>query len=218
MVYIEISITLYYHQFSKGMSHSDLHTKSQYSENIENFSRLNRLAGKLYRSNPLNKKLICMDISSEDVQQLLKSLNDFKVKYLLIGGMAGVVHGHIRTTQDMDLWIKNDLANTKALVNALSENDVVGSDLLLNMPLIFGYTSVRFGMSGFELDLGHSLKAFSESDFDACYERALQADLDGILFPVIQLRDLITEKEATGRSKDLADIEELQRIWEEHNS
>ncbi|WP_229209654.1 DUF6036 family nucleotidyltransferase [Dyadobacter koreensis] len=200
------------------MPDSDFHTKSQYSENIENFSRLNRLAGKLYRSNPLNKKSIFMDISSEDVQQLLKSLNQFQVKYLLIGGMAGVVHGHIRTTQDMDLWVKNDLDNTKALIKALSENDVVGSDLLLNMPLIFGYTSVRFGMSGFELDLGHSLKAFSEADFDACYERALQADLDGIPFPVIQLRDLIQEKEATGRRKDLADIEELQRIWEEQQS
>jgi hypothetical protein len=196
------------------MSESDFHTKSQYSENIENFSRLNRLAGKLYRANPLNKKPVCMDISSEDVQQLLESLNRYHVRYLLIGGMAGVVHGHIRTTQDMDLWIKNELENTKALIRALSENDVAGSDLLLNMPLIFGYTSVRFGMSGFELDLGHALKVFSEADFDACYERALLADLDGVSFPVIQLRDLITEKEATGRRKDLADVEELQRIWE----
>lgn len=83
------------------------------------------------------------------------------------------------------------------------------------MPLIFGYTYVRFGMSGFELDLGHSLKAFSEADFDACYERALHADLDGIPFPVIQLKDLITEKTSTGRPKDLGDIVELQRIWEE---
>ncbi|WP_254412924.1 DUF6036 family nucleotidyltransferase [Dyadobacter diqingensis] len=196
------------------MSNSDFHTKSQYLENIESFSRLNRLAGKLYRSNPLNKKALCMDISSEDVQQLLKSLNRFEVKYLLIGGMAGVVHGHIRTTQDMDLWIKSGEENTNALIHALSENEVVGSNLLLNMPLIFGYTSVRFGMSGFELDLGHSLKAFGETDFDACYNRALQADLDGIPFPVIQLGDLITEKRATGRNKDLADVEELQRIWE----
>lgn len=68
------------------MSNSDFHTKSQYLENIESFSRLSRLAGKLYRSNPLNKKAFCMDISSEDVQQLLKSLNRFEVKYLLIGG------------------------------------------------------------------------------------------------------------------------------------
>ena len=82
------------------------------------------------------------------------------------------------------------------------------------MPLIFGWTSVRFGLSGFELDLGHSLKAFTEADFDACYERALTADFDGITFSVIHLRDLITEKKAVARPKDLADLEELQRIWE----
>ena len=105
-----------------------------------------------------------MDISSDDVQQLLESLNRFQVKYLLVGGMAGVVHGHIRTTQDMDLWVKNSPDNTTALISALAENEVPGSDLLLGMPLIFDCTSVRFGLSRFELDLGHSLKAFAEAD------------------------------------------------------
>lgn len=192
--------------------------KSQHYENIASLGRLNRLAEKLYRSNPLNKKKVAMDISSDDVQNLLEGLNRFQVKYLLVGGMAGVVHGHIRTTQDMDLWVKNDEVNTKALVNALLANDVVGANLLQGMPLIFGWTSVRFGLSGFELDLGHSLKAFSETDFDACYERALQADFDGISFQVIHLQDLIKEKAATARPKDLADLEELQRIWEQQQS
>ncbi|MFC6195849.1 hypothetical protein ACFP1I_29855 [Dyadobacter subterraneus] len=189
--------------------------ESLYSENIKKLSNLNHLAGKLYSSNPLNKKIFCFYINIDDFKNLFKSLDDFSVKYLLVGNVAVAVHGYITTVSNLNLWVKNDLENTKALIKALSENDVVGSNLLLNMPLIFGYTSVRFGMSGFELDLGHSLKAFLEADFDACYERALQADLDGIPFPVIQLRDLIIEKEATGRRKYLADIEELQRIWEE---
>jgi predicted nucleotidyltransferase len=149
--------------------------------------------------------------------QLLKSLNQHQVKYLLVGGMAGVVHGHIRTTLDMDLWIGNTHENTEAFVCALTENDVVGAELLRTMPLIFGWTSIRFGKSGFELDLGHSLKAFAETDFDACYNRGLVADYDGIPFRVIHLRDLITEKKATARKKDIADVEELQRIWEEQN-
>lgn len=158
-----------------------------------------------------------MDISSDDVLQLLRSLNQHHVKYLLVGGMAGVVHGHVRTTLDMDLWIENTRENTEAFVRALLENDVVGAELLRTMPLIFGWTSVHFGKSGFELDLGHSLKAFTEADFSACYERALVADYDGTPFRVIHLRDLITEKKATARKKDLGDVEELQRIWEEEN-
>jgi hypothetical protein len=184
------------------------------AENIQALARLNSLAGKLYRSNPLNKIKVFMDISSDDVLKLLKSLNKYGVRYLLVGGMAGVVHGHIRTTQDMDLWIKKDSENAMAFVKALNENDVPAANLMLDMPLIFGWTSVRFGMSGFELDLGHYLKAFRESDFDACYERALVADFEGVPFSVIQLRDLITEKKASARAKDLADVEELQRIWE----
>ncbi|MCE6989045.1 DUF6036 family nucleotidyltransferase [Dyadobacter sp. CY323] len=198
------------------MSGSEL--QERYAENIEALVRLNNLAGKLYRSNPLNKKKVFMDISSDDVLNLLKSLNKYGVKYLLVGGMAGVVHGHIRTTQDMDLWIKKDPDNAIAFVRALNENDVPGADLLRDMPLIFGWTSVRFGLSGFELDLGHSLKAFQESDFDSCYERALIADFEGVSFSVIHLRDLIIEKKATARAKDLADVEELQSIWESQQS
>nr|WP_295934120.1 DUF6036 family nucleotidyltransferase [uncultured Dyadobacter sp.] len=189
-----------------------------HSKNLEALIHLNGVADKLYRSNPKNKNKHSMDISSDDVLQLLKSLNEHQVRYLLVGGMAGVVHGHIRTTLDMDVWVGNTRENTEAFVRALLENDVVGAELLRNMPLIFGWTSVRFGKSGFELDLGHALKAFSEIDFEACYERALVADYDGIPLRVIHLRDLITEKKATARKKDLADVEELQRIWEEQNN
>ncbi|QRR04253.1 hypothetical protein HWI92_17880 [Dyadobacter sandarakinus] len=155
-----------------------------------------------------------MDISSDDVLRLLSSLNQHQVKYLLVGGMAGVVHGHIRTTQDMDLWVKSGSANTIAFVQALKENNVAGADLLMDMPLIFGWTSVRFGETGFELDLGHTLKAFNEQDFDACFERSLLADFEGVPFHVIHLKDLITEKKASGRFKDLGDMEELQKIWD----
>ncbi|WP_353722507.1 hypothetical protein [Dyadobacter sp. 676] len=190
----------------------------QYSENLNALIRLNGVADKLFRSNPRNKNKHSMDISSDDVLELLKSLNQHQVRYLLVGGMAGVVHGHIRTTLDMDIWVGNTHENTEAFVRALIENDVVGAELLTTMPLIFGWTSVRFGKSGFELDLGHSLKAFSESDFDACFDRALVADYQGVPFRVLHLRDLIKEKKATARHKDLGDVEELQRIWEELNN
>ncbi|GGH54208.1 hypothetical protein GCM10007423_60500 [Dyadobacter endophyticus] len=134
----------------------------QYSENLEALIHLNGVAEKLYRSNPRNKNKHSMDISSEVVLQLLKSLNQHQVQYLLVGGMAGVVHGYIRTTLDMDLWIGNTRENTEAFVQALLAND-----------------------------------------------------FDGIPFRVIHLRDLIKEKKASAKKKDLADVEELQRIWEE---
>ncbi|WP_229248235.1 hypothetical protein [Dyadobacter sandarakinus] len=194
------------------MLSSDLNL--QRSKNFEALTRLNKLAGRLLRSNSRNNDTTLMDISSDDVLRLLSSLNQHQVKYLLVGGMAGVVHGHIRTTQDMDLWVKSGSANTIAFVQALKENNVAGADLLMDMPLIFGWTSVRFGETGFELDLGHTLKAFNEQDFDACFERSLLADFEGVPFHVIHLKDLITEKKASGRFKDLGDMEELQKIWD----
>ncbi|AUD07175.1 hypothetical protein CWM47_05135 [Spirosoma pollinicola] len=158
-----------------------------------------------------------MNIADDDVLLLLQSLNRYHVQFLLVGGMAGVVHGHIRTTQDMDLWIKSDEETKVNLILALEENDVVGASYLKDVPLIFGraafsWTSVAIGKYGFTLDMGYNLKAFRDVDFDACYKRAIDVLFDGVSFKVIQLNDLITEKLATGRPKDLNDVDELIKI------
>ena len=60
--------------------------------------------------------------------------------------------------------------------------------------------------------MGYSLKAFSDEDFDTCYARALNASFDGVPFRVIHLNDLIVEKQATRRLKDLSDVEELTKL------
>jgi predicted nucleotidyltransferase len=158
-----------------------------------------------------------MNIADDDVRQLLESLNQYNVKFLLVGGMAGVIHGHVRTTQDMDLWLKADDTNKDNLIRALKENKVAGADYLKDVPLIFGWTSVAVGKYGFTLDMGYNLKAFRDIEFDVCYERAIEVTFDGVTFNVIQLNDLITEKLATGRPKDLVDAEELIKIKNERD-
>ncbi|MBD2700909.1 hypothetical protein IC229_09690 [Spirosoma sp. BT702] len=168
-------------------------------------------ASKLYHANPKNPPK-SMDIADSDVEQLLESLNRHQVQYLLVGGMAGVVHGHVRTTQDMDIWLKSDDQNKANLIQALDENGVAGAAYLKDVPLIFGWTSVAVGKYGFTLDMGYSLKAFGEIDFDVCYERAIDATFDGITFKVIHLNDLIAEKKATNRPKDQIDVDELIKI------
>ncbi|QIP17664.1 hypothetical protein G8759_04710 [Spirosoma aureum] len=153
-----------------------------------------------------------MDIADDDVQSLLESFNRHNVQFLLVGGMAGVIHGHVRTTQDMDLWLKSDEQNKVNLILALEENEVAGAAYLKGVPLIFGWTSVSVGKYGFTLDMGYSLKAFRDVDFDTCYQRAIDVTFDGVSFKVIQLNDLITEKLATGRAKDIGDVEELIKL------
>jgi predicted nucleotidyltransferase len=175
------------------------------------FVRLMEVVNSLYHANSNNPRRQ-MDISRDDVQTLFNSLNQHYVRYLLVGGLAGVVHGHIRATQDLDLWIEVGEENKARLISALEENEVAGAYLLKDTPLLFGWTSIVTGKNGLTLDMGHSLKAFGELDFDACYKRAVEASFDGVPFWVIHLNDLIKEKQTTGRLKDLADVEELQKL------
>ena len=178
------------------------------NQQFTQFISLMQTASRFYHANPRNPPKN-MDISSQDVQTLLESLNRFQVKYLLVGGMAGMVHGHTRTTFDLDLWIRNDTENHQSLKSVLKENKVSGADFLPKQ-LVFGYTSVIFGENSLELDLGHELK--SKLDFDECYTHSIEASYDEVPFRVIHLKDLIIEKRATGRLKDLMDLEELEKI------
>jgi hypothetical protein len=178
---------------------------------LNRFAGLMQVANAFYNGNSANPAK-SMDISQSDVQHLFRSLNHFGVQYLLVGGMANMVHGYIRATEDLDLWIKADDVNKASLVRALAENNVAGAELLLNVPLLFGWSTVTVGKQGFTLDMGHSLKAFTEADFDTCYARARDATFHDVPFKVIHLNDLITEKKATGRPKDLGDVDELTKL------
>ena len=194
----------------------DHYPKNLYRQNLNNFFSLMVFSGKLRKSNPLLKSANkTMDISSDDVQNLLKSFEKHQLKYLLIGGMAGAFYGHNRTTADMDIWIKNSPENRLALIKALKENLVIGTEHLARTQFVFGYTSVPFGHNGFSLDLGEQTKAFSQNDFDTCYANAVTGDLDGVPIKVLFLADLIHEKKTSARPKDLDDLLELEKIQRE---
>ena len=180
-------------------------------ERMMRFEHLMEVVGIFYRANPMNPPKQ-MDISRDEVKDLFRSLNNYQVKYMLVGGMAIAMHGYVRATQDLDLWVRVDADNKTRLIAALSENGVAGAEYLKDVPLLFGWSSVTVGQRGFTLDMGHALKAFDAVDFDACYDRAVDASFDDVPFKVIHLNDLITEKLATGRSKDIGDAEELTKI------
>lgn len=78
-----------------------------------------------------------------------------------------------------------------------------------------GYTTVPFGKNCFSLDLGEQTKIFSQYDFDACYAKAITGEIEGVPVKVLFLADLIREKKATARPKDLGDLVELEKIQQE---
>lgn len=181
------------------------------TDRLRAFRRLMHVASKFYHANPSNPPL-SMDLGDEDVQNLLRNFNAHGVRYLLVGGFAVMLHGYTRTTQDLDVWVDSGATNRRSLVAALHQTGVAGAELLRYNPLGFGWTSVRFGKSSFELDLGEDLKAFRALDFATCYERAIRAEFEGVPFRVLHLNDLLREKRSAGRLQDLADAEELEKI------
>jgi predicted nucleotidyltransferase len=140
-----------------------------------------------------------------DFAEFLSSLNSHRVRYLLIGGYAVGVHGHVRATNDIDIWIEATTENAKRLEAALRE---FGFDVpeLAATKLIEPGTITRLGTPPMRIEL---LSSISGITFEAAYPNRIESDFDGLVVPVIGLDDLLTNKRSTGRTKDLADVEEL---------
>lgn len=142
-----------------------------------------------------------------DFQELLKLFNDNNVRYLLIGGYAVILNGHVRNTSDMDLAVAPDTDNAERLVKALRE---FGFGEGLDTSLFTKPRSlVRFGFEPLKVEIINYLEGV---DFDIAYGRRNVAELDGLNISLINIDDLIANKTAVGRHIDLADVEKLKKI------
>ena len=140
-----------------------------------------------------------------DFKEFLQLLNAHNVKYLLIGGYAVGYHGYPRATVDMDIWIAIHPQNAQKVVAVLQE---FGFDLPeLNEELFLQKDKIiRMGVPPMRLEI---LTSISGVEFDACYENRIEDELDGVKINLIALDDLKRNKLASGRYKDLNDLENL---------
>ena len=140
-----------------------------------------------------------------DFKEFLKLLNEKEVRYLLIGGYAVGYHGYPRATNDMDVWIALHPENAERMVSALRE---FGFDLPELRPEIFlnEKTIIRMGTPPMRLEISTEI---SGVEFDECYEDRVVDLMDGIQVNIIDLKHLKINKKASGRLKDLADLENL---------
>jgi predicted nucleotidyltransferase len=145
---------------------------------------------------------------NSDFKDLLKSLNSNKVRYLLIGGYAVILHGHPRLTNDLDVVIRNDSENIDRCIDALREFGFGGSDLT---PKLFAEPKsiVRLGVEPVKIEILNYLEAV---DFDDAYERREVRSAEDIEIALISLGDLLANKKAVGRDKDMLDVKELTKI------
>jgi len=149
----------------------------------------------------------------QDYKDLLSAFHAHGVKYLIVGGYAVIFHAQPRFTKDIDLFIKADLANAQATYAALAE---FGAPLQGIWPEDFADRSsfFRFGNDPRGFDILPDLPGV---DFDAAWEHRVEGVLDaatGLKAFFISRDDLIAAKLASGRMRDLADVEDIRAASE----
>lgn len=140
-----------------------------------------------------------------DFKEFLKILNDKNIRYLLIGGYAVGYHGYPRTTNDMDIFVSRDSETAKQMVSALKD---FGFDIpQLKKELFLKENNVvRMGIPPMRIKI---LNTISGVNFEDCYQQRIIEKIDGVQVNIINLEHLKINKKASGRHKDLDDIENL---------
>jgi predicted nucleotidyltransferase len=159
---------------------------------------------------------------ASSIEAVLAALNEANVRYLVVGGVAVVLHGHLRTTADLDLVVQLEPENARRALAALATLDYrprapVPAQQFADSAIRESWIMDK-GLTVFSLwsprleDLEVDLFVREPFDFDAAYARAVRAVLDTTTADVAALSDLIALKRAAGRTQDMADIEALERL------
>jgi hypothetical protein len=141
----------------------------------------------------------------EDFKDFIKFLNANKVTYLLLGGWAVGIHGNPRATKDIDFLIAVDDANLKRLRKAMYE---FGAPTI-NMGIFKEKGNFfRMGRPPIQIDI---ITDAAGIDIKSCYSRKHIVVVNDLEISVISKEDLIKNKKATGRHRDLDDAEILEK-------
>jgi predicted nucleotidyltransferase len=135
-------------------------------------------------------------------------LADEGVRFLLIAAYALAAHGYPRATMDIDIWVMPSPDNADAVLRALRS---FGAPLhnLTKSDLVKEGTVFQIGVAPRRIDI---LTAASGLQFDEVYARADSIDIEGLEIHIPSVGDLIINKRASGRTKDLADAEALEEL------
>ena len=118
------------------------------------------------------------------------------------------VHGHVRATKDLDVWVKPSRENAQKVMAALVEFGAVLHDLTIDD---FSHPEFMFqiGLPPVRIDI---ITAIDGVEFDPAWLNRIEANIDGLAVPVLSRGDLIVNKRTAGRLQDLADVERLEQM------
>ena len=152
------------------------------------------------------------NVFNQDYRDMIECLQREGVEFMLVGGYAVALHGWPRMTFDIDFWILANPQNATAVLRALKAFGAPMMDLKeedFHRPgMVF-----QIGIAPQRIDILSSISGLS---YVEAQSRAVTMKVDGLTLKVISLDDLIVNKRASGRPKDIADAMTLERMKEKH--
>lgn len=143
---------------------------------------------------------------NSDFSDLLRLFAVSDVRYLVVGGYAVVQYTEPRYTKDLDLWIRTDPTNARAVYESLR---AFGAPLTEMRPEDFAQDGFVFqvGVAPVRIDIMMGLAGVS---FDDAWQRREVVDFDGLPVVFIGRDDRVAAKRASGRPQDLIDADRLE--------
>lgn len=153
---------------------------------------------------------------------VFRLLNDADVRYVVVGGIATILHGYVRATADIDLVVDLHADEASKTIRALTDGGFAARVPVDPMQFADRVKRTEWietkGMQVFSLfhkdmpELNVDLFAHHPIPFDDLWSKSVVMNLDGIPIRVCSVDHLIELKRIAGRHKDLADIEQLVKI------
>jgi len=145
-------------------------------------------------------------IFERDFIDFIDLLNIHNVEYMVVGAHALAFHGRPRHTGDLDIWIKPSVANANKMVKVLKDFGFESLKLTKEDFLKENYVT-QLGYPPLRIDI---LNAISGVDFDEAYAGRIIGQEEDLTISFINVQDFIANKMASGRAKDLGDIDLLK--------
>ena len=156
-----------------------------------------------------------------DPARLLTTLAAHDVEYVLIGGLAGALHGSPATTNDADICPRRSPDNLARLADALVDldarvrTDTEPAGLTFDRSAEFLEVVELLNTTTNAGDLDIAVTPIATGGYDDLAERAVRFDVDGVEVLVASLDDIIHSKRTAGRAKDLATLPVLEALRDE---
>ncbi len=151
---------------------------------------------------------------SPDTLEFMYLLNEFKVRYLIVGGEAVIYYGHARLTGDVDFFYERDETNAGNMYKAIYEfwDGAIPGDVTVNDLMQAGII-IQFGQPPNRIDIINTITGVTfEEAWDGRITEKLSMNRKRFPVYILGLEQLRKNKNATGRHKDLEDLRYLNRI------